>query len=496
MKILINNIYTYIKAPNPIMEDIREYMTVTPPNAYWKAKYSKFKYDGKKRFLTPKGRMATGFLPNILQYIDKNYPDEEVEIFDNRPELPVFKDGIDTQIGDFKMEGKYDHQYRAVKNFNNYIYFRGESIYFPRGIVDAATNAGKTVIMAGIQKNLVGDNSMLIIIHRKHIFTQMVEFFKDIYSEVGEIRQGKYDVKDITVAMIQTLYSRIDSMDLRKKLNSFDVVAIDESHRTGAKSYGEVLRHCNAGIRIGLSGTALDSSDIIKKMVAIGITGTRLDSIKKRELMDKKVSVDVEVHIYLCNPIFDSCPRSYEESKKLSIYYSIERASIIWYNLKKNTLIAVETIEHGEALYKCFKRFEKDEPTDLFIEFTHGEDEDQYEKVQAFKEGDIDVLISTSILKEGVNLPMVEHTWYAAGGKSAIGIKQWMGRAERLHKGKDKAYFYDFFDVSPDNTIIQHSKKRLKVYEKEQLKIVKHYSDNDVKSNVINYEKKAERRRD
>ena len=462
-----------------VFKQLREYMSVDVEGSFWARKNSKYKWDGKRYFITEKRReMATGFLPMLLKHIDRTYPELEVTLEDDRKSLPKFTKEFISQIGNFKMEGIYDHQARIVKAFNNYIDFRGQKIYFPRGICDAATNAGKTVIMAGVKENLTTQPSMLVLIHNKQVFSELFNFFKNVYPVVGQINQKTYDPQDVTIAMIQTLYSRIDSMQVRKDLNNFRVLAIDECHRSGAKSYAKVLQYCNAGVRIGLSGTALDSGNVVNKMIAIGLTSHRLEKITKRELMDKGVSTNVEVHIHLCNTILYKPLIDYKDIQRECIYESVERASIIWKNITDGyVLAAVDKIEHGRILHKHLLSLAKG--SDKIVALTHGQDPNQIEVVDAFKRGEIDILISTAILQEGVNLPLVNQTYYCGGGKSVISLKQWMGRSERLLKGKEVAYFHDFYDIG--KFIRKHSEERIRAYKKEELKVVEHYDPKEVK---------------
>lgn len=486
MKIKIGNVKSLLAVGDAdvylygdVFKEVYEYMSVEVENSYWAKKNSKFRWDGKRHFLTKKGSFATGFLPVILKFIETEFPDLDVELLDDRGVLPTFVKETVTQIGNFKMEGIYDHQRRVVESLNNYINFKDQQIYFPRGLADAATNAGKTIIMAGIQKNLLGDKNMLVVIHSKQVFTQLVSFFREVYGEVGEINAYKFEVKKITVAMIQTLYSRIESLNVRKALNQFEILAIDESHRAGSKSYATVLSRCDAGVRVGVSGTALDSLNVVSKMVAIGITGNLLGKISKKELMNKKVSTNIEVHMYLCNTMLYRVLLDYDEIVHECIFNSVERASVLWHNLTDScTLVAVDKIEHGRFLLQHLLDMKQSSSSDKVIEFTHGEDPKQFEVVEAFKRGDIDVLISTGILKEGINLPLVEHLWYMGAGKSKISIKQWMGRAERLSKGKNKAYFHDFFDIG--KFITKHSQARVNIYKKEGLELIEHYNPKEV----------------
>jgi superfamily II DNA or RNA helicase len=348
---------------------------------------------------------------------------------------------IVTEFGNYSLEGEYVFQKDIIQSMNNHISFRGKSIYFPRGILDAATNAGKMIMLAAFYKSLVGENRMLLLIHRQVVYNQLVKFFNELFDEVGEINAKKYDIKSITIAMVKTVHNRMrDSLNVKKDLAGFNVVAVDECHLAGSSTYSKVLQNVPAGMRMFVSGTPLDSYNIINKMVIIGLSGPILAKVSKRELMDKGISLSKIIH----------------ESEK-------------------PVLIAVYIIEHGEFILKHLSRLFPD----LEIQFVHGTDFKRDEKIEAFKSGDIDVLISTVILKEGINIPNIRTLIYAGGGKSKVDIKQWMGRGERRDGVNDYVTLHDFYDFG--KYISTHSKKRILAYRKETLKIIEHYSKEDLK---------------
>lgn len=155
--------------------------------------------------------------------------------------------------------------------------------------------------------------------------------------------------------------------------------------------------------------------------------------------------------------------------------YSTERVTIMGQICAKASgpvIIAVEEIQHGEFISDNL-RISKS------WTLTHGEDPKQDEKIQMFKDGKIDVLISTGILKEGVNIPVITDIIYATGGKSKVSIKQWMGRGERLDEGKDEVIMHDFYDIG--KYIRKHSEARLKLYTDEGMPILSNFALKDAR---------------
>ena len=475
MKIVIESVKTKIliggvdHLANPkLIDHLREYMSVKVPGSFFAAKKLRYHWDGMKYFLTPGGSMATGFLPIFLRFIEEEYPDLEVEIIDSREELPQFRSTFVDKVGSLTITQEYIHQKMLIEAYNNYIKFRDQSIYFPRGVIDAATNSGKTAVIAGTFLNLLGDQRMIVIIHRVTIYRELLEFFKQVFGEVGQINDKYYTIRPVTLCMIQTLYSRIEDPNTKKDLSQFTVLAVDECHRAGSAMYTKTLVHCHAGMRIFVSGSAFESDDIVSKMIIVGLSGSKLATVTKKEMMSKGISTPVKVKIHLCNTILRSAPLDYRDCIKQLIHESSERATIIYKIVKERMpigpiLIAVDKTEHGKFINEQLQQ------RGIRAELTHSKDPAIIRRVDAFRTGDLDVLISTGVLREGVNLPLIQTIIMAAGEQSRVYIKQWCGRGERISEGKTETELHDFYDIG--KYVQAHSLHRIKLYKAEELEL-------------------------
>lgn len=485
MTISIDNIKTvlliggkdYLVDPD-LLNHLREYMSVKVPGSFFAARAMKFHWDGMKYFLTKRGAMATGFLPTLLNYLDEDYPDLDITICDLRQNMPKFKSEFVSMIGSREITEQYVHQKDIIQAYNNVILFRGQEIYFPRGVADAATNAGKTAVIAGIYLNLQTKENMLITIHRKTVYRELVAYFESVFQEVGQINDKEYKIKPITIAMIQSLYKHIDSMTLMKDLATFTVLAVDEAHRAGSMMYSKVLVHCPASMRVFLSGSAFDSDDVVGKMTEVGLSGPQLIKISKRYLMDRGISVPLQIHMHLCNTVLYYPILAYDDCVRMLIHQSVERVALMHKIIKERVslgpiLIAVEETEHGLFIRDYLASM------GIRVEITHSKDREIVPKVDAFRDGQIDVLISTGVLKEGVNLPKIVTIIFAAAGKSRVYIKQWLGRGERLDESRFCVEIHDFYDIGP--FVQKHSIQRIRLYNSEELEVIYHYNNQDVK---------------
>ena len=127
------------------------------------------------------------------------------------------------------------------------------------------------------------------------------------------------------------------------------------------------------------------------------------------------------------------------------------------------TLIIVKDLKHAEILHEMI-------PGSLKLE---GKDDIMVRKatIEKFASSDRSVLIGTTIMQTGIDIPEITHLVNARGLRSEIATLQAMGRALRIHKSKKRVYIYDFFDRAP--YLEKHAKERIKSYKSLGMEIRK-----------------------
>jgi hypothetical protein len=248
-------------------------------------------------------------------------------------------------------------------------------------------------------------------------------------------------------------------------------VLVHNCHRSSSEEYSKLLQKVDAGARIFVSGTPLENEDKVKNMVIIGLSGRVLGKVTNQEMIDKGVSQRPIVK-FLFNNTPIARELDYDAEEKEVIQRSITQAENIL-NLcierkDKKGVVSFIDIEHGEFLQKWLN----DSGKLGVVELVHGKDRNRAKKIDAFKEGKIDVLISSMILKEGLNIPNIHYLIRAEGGKSVITSKQFVGRAIRDDKENTTVEIIDFYHGSNSKYCSEHSMKRLKTYKKEGFEII------------------------
>lgn len=457
-----------------ILEELKEYLKVRPKGYNHSPLYKKRQWDGWRRFITNKGEFATGFLPMVSEFlISKGV---EVIIEDVRPEPVRFVEPFDDFIG--RIDGVdwvgRDYQVRMAKACEYTLKVGDQEIYFPRGILDCATNAGKNSIAAMIMKNVPSDTVIIFTVSNQTIFKQAMEFFSQVFpnEEIGMVASGKILPKRITVCMVKTLHNQLSNVNIQVWLKSVGLLIVDEADEAGAKEYSTVLREISAPMRILVSGTPLDG-DVSNSMVCIGLSGKVLGKITNRELIDMGVSQNPTIKILLNNSRTMGLNKSYGYEDETYVMFSENRIKIIADLINEDdtlqTLITFTKIDHG---YFMLKKLEEALPF-LNIRIVHGPNSDypcdREEILEDFKAGKIDVLLASTVLKRGANLPSIRRLVLAHGGKSKTTVKQYIGRAVRHDGENDDVLVYDFYDVG--EIVGKHSRDRIRHYKKEDFDI-------------------------
>jgi superfamily II DNA or RNA helicase len=250
------------------------------------------------------------------------------------------------------------------------------------------------------------------------------------------------------------IYSKVYDIEVEK--NSNFVANGIVVHNSAAETYQEVNEKLlnEAYFRIGLTATNFrnDGADLA------------LEAVLSEVLYEYTVKQAFEDG-FLVRPKFNIIPISFPSEGK---YQDVYRQGIVE-NVQRNRVISELAIEHKkDSVIILVQQIEHGELLKGLIpgsEFINGQEKDTMrQKAMAdFRKGKLKCLIGTSVIGEGVDLPIANVLIMAGGGKARSQIIQNIGRVLRLYPGKDGALIYDFTDQ--DGSFLQeHSMLRREVY--------------------------------
>jgi superfamily II DNA or RNA helicase len=196
------------------------------------------------------------------------------------------------------------------------------------------------------------------------------------------------------------------------------------------------------------------------------------------ELRDEKFLTNVEVTILgvTYNTRVEQKTDSKYRDELEFIFTNPQRNDLLYKlcnKLNNNTLILVNQIAHGEALYEVLSQ-----NTDKAVFFISGSmDVDERDKIKAIMESTNNVvcIAISAIFSTGVNIKNIHNIIFASGGKSFIRTVQSIGRGLRLHENKTLLNIFDIRDELEYGR--QHSDKRKEIYKKEFIR----YSQKNIK---------------
>lgn len=233
-------------------------------------------------------------------------------------------------------------------------------------------------------------------------------------------------------------------------LKDYKIIVFDECHHVAASTLYKIAMKLQEQMVIGLSATP-DKREDGEDLKVYGALGRIVYQISLRELIDQGHLCDAQLDIIKLDHLDWDGISNYQDIYKDYIIENEERNDNIFkacekYHGKK-ILILVNQIEHGEYLHDALSHVGA-----VFI----------YSKTKK-KDLTADIIIATSILDEGIDLPDREVIILAGGGKSSIKVLQRIGRVLRTHPSKKIATIVDFKDRA--KYLFKHYKKRMEIYE-------------------------------
>ena len=457
-----------IEGPRKVLNQLYDEFEIKHPNAFQIMIRSRNNnWDGKVHFITENCRFKIGLLPIIYDRCIEI--GQKVEVVDKRPSLGV-KPVIQKTIGNKTLRPEqYDTLNRILTN-------KVGNVPFYIGVGDLAVNFGKSLLMASMYYAFKKKLRVLLLTNDSDWLNQAKNEFPELIpsEELTFVRGSNiFDWKPFTIAMVQSLSRNIRTY--QRELSKIDMLLIDEADIIDNKTYTSVIKHLyNTRVRIGLSGTIYLSKlkkDLLHNMNVRSFIGNKIAEVKLSEMIEKGYSTKVSVRLIDTDWDFggNNYPEEYQNNvlNKKSYNLSYKRAKI---NINKGRLpmiIVTKFISHCEELYKYYKNKLGDAYT---IAYVHHNIKDRKEILERFRDGKIDILISTTIISRGKNFPLLRYLQNAASMDSNEKAIQILGRLVRTHESKKKAYFDDI--QYNGKYLSKHAKHRARYFKNENLKVI------------------------
>lgn len=406
-------------------------------------------------FSYEKGTFPAGLLSVVVTYLQGQ--GHQIQLV--RKPAPAPLGPAEPVVNEFERDPKYDYQYETVKRL----------IKQRAMIAQVATGGGKSniaaIAVASIQR------PTLFLTTRSVLMYQMKEAFERSLAyrakhgephlanvRVGVMGDSEFSpTKTVCVAMVQTIQAKLTSRDkavrerMKEILREYQFVIGEEAHEASGNGYYEVLQLCTeAHYRLALTGTPFmkdDEEANMRLMAAFGPIGIR---VTEQELIDKGILAK-PIFRYIRSPEVPQVRRTtaWQRAYHYGIMHNEGRNKLIALYARKAAahglpvMILVQRKEHGNILQSLI------ETRDCKVRYIFGESKQEKRKhalIQLGK-GEINVLIGSTILDVGVDVPSVGMVILAGGGKAEVALRQRIGRGlRRKSSGPNVCFVADFID--------------------------------------------------
>lgn len=395
-------------------------------------------------FNVNKNTTYTGLIPYILEILNEFKIAYKINDLRQKPKSNA----------NFKLNCNFvarDYQKNIIDNVSS------------RDVIQAATGAGKTFIMASL---IVKHNvkPAVVIAPSVSLAIQIKdEFEKFLGIPIGICGGGKKQINDITVSTPESIPDVL--------LKKCKIILWDEFHTAAARITWETGIKSDAYYRYGMSATPWrdDGKDILLE----SITNVRKPhlSITASKLIEIGKLTPCTINFIPINKKYD-WTGDYNSFYNMSIINNEYRNNIIiekaleMYKKNHTILILIKNIEHGEIIKNgLLKHSELINKVD-FLCGNVGINE-RSEMLENVKLGKTKIIIASTIADQGLDLPILDCLILAGGGRSSTRAFQRVGRVLRLYENKTNAVVFDFKDSS--TTLYNHYLYRKALYETEKL---------------------------
>ena len=307
------------------------------------------------------------------------------------------------------------------------------------------TGTGKTYLLTAVIDSFVSNNpkeNVWIVAHRRELVSQIDETVRKFHSYSASNTSSL--LSSVKAMSIQWLMRHYDEIEEEPRM-----IVIDEAHHALAKTYKEMWERFPKAKFLGLTATPCrlngkgftDLFDVLVQSWAVpefiskgrlatydfvsiksdGVTQRLIDSLQKRGADGDYQNKEMDMLLNK-KPSIERLYRSLEE-------YGKDRKGIVYaINISHAQKITKLYQEHG------VKAIAIDSKT-LATE--------RQQDIEAFKKGDIQVLVNVDIFSEGFDCPDVEFVQLARPTLSLAKYLQMVGRGLRVAKGKKNCVIID-----------------------------------------------------
>ncbi len=447
----------------------------------------------------------------IIKIIDGIYPEREVRAFHSIDELELMlqhrKRGDITDLKVNENITNRGYQIRAITSICEWLNTKHR-----RGLLVMATGTGKTRVAISIVDILTRNKwikNVLFLADRTSLVNQAKRNFNKLLPDMSICELSGSGEKDLNARLMfctyQTMINYIDAEDKVFTSGRFDLIIIDEAHRSIFNRYGTIFKYFDSFL-IGLTATPKEQVDAntyqifgcesgvpnfdyslndaiqekylvgytvrnrTSKMLTEGINYENLSEEEKEQLEDY-LEEDLptpdfnipgnELFKYLFNK--DTCKQVINDLMKWGL--RVDGGETMG-----KTIIFAYNHKHAQMIVDCFHELYPEYPNNTcqLVDYSVKYGEDLVIKFD--EDPEFRIAVSVDMLDTGVDVPAVLNLVFFKKVRSKIKFVQMIGRGTRLCEniygpGRNKTGFqifdycgnFEFFGMNPDGKVYEET---------------------------------------
>ncbi len=353
---------------------------------------------------------------------------------------------FDRRNWSFKGELKTEQQQVADK------IFKDGRLY--NGLIKAPCGWGKTFLGC----YLIANNAKptIVVVHTKLLAYQWFDALKELIpdTDIGFIGDGKFQPRDITIAIYKTLINHLDTLQTK-----YEVVLVDEAHLCPADMFSKVVNGLSARTKIALSATPT-RKDGLHIVLSDYFGPNRITAVDKARLTPAVEVIITDINFRIRNPARDwalGLNQLAQNDQYIALICDSARRKIAQ---GRCVLIISERIDMLKRINAKLERSE------MLVGNTKNADR---ERILAQAGITVDAILSTKIFDEGISCHRLDTLILTCPQNNYAKLEQRIGRIVREHEEKRFPLIIDFWLKGPIVKNIQE--KRLQWYKQQQFHI-------------------------
>jgi superfamily II DNA or RNA helicase len=301
----------------------------------------------------------------------------------------------------------------------------------------------------------------LVLVHTKDLLQQWIERFHEFTNiRPGAIQEGEFDIRDVTIGMVQSLNKPLD----KDFVDQWGLTLLDECHHCAALSFGKLVNQFPAKYRYGLTATPERRDGL--SFILTGVMGRIIHEIKRDDLFTNGEIMEPFIKVIHTNFYLPEV-QSYgamitaiteDESRNNQILKLVAGEA----RAGHFCLVLSERIDHVHALWEQFCLQYRDIPSAGITSRSTQKIRDA--ALKEMSKGKIQILCATKLADEGLDIPRLDRLFLTCPIRSVNKVNQQIGRILRIFPGKRDAIAFDFRDSLVSLAESQYHTRLKKVY--------------------------------